>query len=93
MGVGVLGLVLRDVIVEPAWIAHLTTYLYEHMWRDGAPATDRMVALAVPFGLEVVMITGAASGFGELLALELATMGSRLVLGDRNGLAGGISAF
>ncbi len=33
---------------------------------------------------QVVMITGAASGFGELLALELAAMGSRLVLGDRN---------
>lgn len=42
---------------------------------------------------QVVMITGAASGFGELRALEVATMGSRLVLGDRNGLAGGISAF
>lgn len=33
---------------------------------------------------QVVMITGAASGFGELLARELAGMGARLVLGDRN---------
>jgi NAD(P)-dependent dehydrogenase (short-subunit alcohol dehydrogenase family) len=33
---------------------------------------------------QVVMITGAASGFGELLARELAVMGARLVLGDRN---------
>lgn len=33
---------------------------------------------------QVVMITGAASGFGELLARELASMGARLVLGDRN---------
>lgn len=33
---------------------------------------------------QVVMITGAASGFGELLARELAAMGARLVLGDRN---------
>lgn len=33
---------------------------------------------------QVVMITGAASGFGELLARRLAGMGARLVLGDRN---------
>ena len=33
---------------------------------------------------QVVMITGAASGFGQLLALELAAMGARLVLGDRD---------
>jgi NAD(P)-dependent dehydrogenase (short-subunit alcohol dehydrogenase family) len=33
---------------------------------------------------QVVMITGAASGFGALLARELAGMGARLVLGDRN---------
>lgn len=33
---------------------------------------------------QVVMITGAASGFGELLARRLAAMGARLVLGDRN---------
>ncbi|MNZ16746.1 4-formylbenzenesulfonate dehydrogenase TsaC1/TsaC2 [compost metagenome] len=33
---------------------------------------------------QVVMITGAASGFGELLARRLAAVGARLVLGDRN---------
>ena len=33
---------------------------------------------------QVVMITGAASGFGELLARKLAAMGARLVIGDRN---------
>jgi len=32
---------------------------------------------------QVVMITGAASGFGALLAQRLAVMGARLVLGDR----------
>lgn len=34
---------------------------------------------------EAVMITGAASGFGALLASELAAMGARLALGDLNG--------
>ncbi|MND54896.1 4-formylbenzenesulfonate dehydrogenase TsaC1/TsaC2 [compost metagenome] len=33
---------------------------------------------------QVVMITGAASGFGELLARRLAGMGAGLALGDRN---------
>jgi len=54
-GIGVLGLVLRDVIVEPAWIAHLTTYLYDSMWRQGAPATERMVVLAIPFALGLLL--------------------------------------
>ncbi|MFW2270706.1 SDR family NAD(P)-dependent oxidoreductase [Burkholderia orbicola] len=34
---------------------------------------------------QAVMITGAASGFGALLASELAAMGARLALGDLNG--------
>ncbi len=34
-----------------------------------------------------VMITGAASGFGALLASELAAMGARLALGDVNDTA------
>src|SRR5579872_4228124 len=33
---------------------------------------------------QAVMITGAASGFGALLATELAEMGTRLVLADRD---------
>lgn len=33
---------------------------------------------------QVVMITGAASGFGKLLAERLAAGGAKLVLGDRN---------
>ena len=55
VGIGVLGLVLRDVIVEPAWIAHLTTYLYDHMWRDGAPPTERMIWLAAPFAVGLLL--------------------------------------
>ncbi len=36
------------------------------------------------FHNKVVMITGAASGFGKLLAEQLADLGARLILGDRN---------
>lgn len=37
-----------------------------------------------PYRDQVVMITGAASGFGALLAKRLAGLGARLVLGDRD---------
>lgn len=36
------------------------------------------------FHRQVVMITGAASGFGKMLAEQLASRGARLVLGDRH---------
>ncbi|MQQ99234.1 SDR family NAD(P)-dependent oxidoreductase [Glaciimonas soli] len=36
------------------------------------------------FHNKVIMITGAASGFGKLLAEQLAGLGARLILGDRN---------
>lgn len=36
------------------------------------------------FSGKVVLITGAASGFGKILAERLASMGARLVLGDLN---------
>ncbi|MBL9101754.1 MAG: hypothetical protein JNL82_12400 [Myxococcales bacterium] len=55
VGVGVLGMVLRDVVVEPAWIVHLTTYLYEHMWRQGAPPTERLAVMAIPFALGLLL--------------------------------------
>jgi 4-amino-4-deoxy-L-arabinose transferase-like glycosyltransferase len=51
LGVALLALVMRDVLVEPAWIVHLTTYLYDHMWRNGAPTTTGLLVGAVPFAL------------------------------------------
>jgi len=76
VGVGVLGLVLRDVVVEPAWIAHLTTYLYDRMWREGAPPTERLIVMTVPFALALLLWAArrgraAAAGmvFSALLTL------------------------
>ncbi len=76
-GVGVLGLVLRDVIVEPAWIAHLTTYLYDGMWRDGAPPTGNMAWLALPFALGLVLwaLGGVRAAAGSLLLSGLLLIG------------------
>lgn len=55
LGAALLALVLRDAIVEPAWITHLTTYLYDHMWRNGAPETTGLVACALPFALGLAL--------------------------------------
>lgn len=55
LGAALLALVLRDVLVEPAWIAHLTTYLYEHMWRSGAPPTTALLYCAAPFALGLAL--------------------------------------
>lgn len=54
LGIGLLALVARDVLIEPAWIAHLTTYLYTHMWREGAPPVDVLTWLTIPAALGLV---------------------------------------
>lgn len=55
LGVVLLALVLRDALVEPAWITHLTTYLYDHMWRNGAPETTALIACGLPFALGLAL--------------------------------------
>jgi 4-amino-4-deoxy-L-arabinose transferase-like glycosyltransferase len=50
-GLCILGLVVREAVLEPAWIAHLTTYLYTGMWREGAPVPNRLVWISLPFAL------------------------------------------
>lgn len=50
-GVIVVG-VVRDACLSPAWLVHLTTYLYTEMWAIGAP---------VPWGL---LATGGVMMFG-----------------------------
>lgn len=54
-GLVVLALVVREAIHEPAWIAHLTTYLYTSMWREGAPIPRRLGLLAIPFALGLAL--------------------------------------
>ena len=54
LGIGIIALVVRDALHEPAWIAHLTTYLYTLMWRQGAPPVDPLVWLTLPFGAGLV---------------------------------------
>lgn len=47
----ILVVTVRAAIHEPAWIAHLTTYLYTGMWREGAPVPTRLAYVAIPFGV------------------------------------------
>lgn len=50
-GLTILALVVREAIHEPAWLAHLSTYLYTSMWREGAPVPNRLAFMAIPFAL------------------------------------------
>jgi 4-amino-4-deoxy-L-arabinose transferase-like glycosyltransferase len=53
-GCAVLYMVVQASLAEPAWIAHLTTYLYTGMWRQGAADVDRMLWCVLPFGLALL---------------------------------------
>jgi 4-amino-4-deoxy-L-arabinose transferase-like glycosyltransferase len=54
-GCAMLYMVVRACLDEPAWIAHLTTYLYTGMWRQGAAPVDRMAWCVLPFGLALLL--------------------------------------
>lgn len=73
LGAALLALVLRDALAEPAWLAHLTTYLYEHMWRNGAPPTTALVGCAVPFALGLALWAARRRRAG-LVAMVLAAV-------------------
>lgn len=49
LGIGVA--VVRDAILTPTWLAHLTTYLYTGMWTKGAPDVDRLAITTLPFAV------------------------------------------
>lgn len=53
-GCAILFMVVRATEDEPAWIAHLTTYLYTGMWREGAASVDRLAWCVLPFGVALL---------------------------------------
>jgi len=55
VGVAVLAGVVRDAMLTPSWIAHLTTYLYTGMWTQGAPPTWRLVVAVAPFAVGLLL--------------------------------------
>ncbi len=54
-GCAILYMVVRASLDEPAWVAHLTTYLYTGMWRRGAAPVERMAWCVVPFALGLMV--------------------------------------
>lgn len=58
LALAIAGLVLRQAVYEPAWIAHLTTYLYTGMWREGAPVPTRLVWMCAPLPIGVALWLG-----------------------------------
>ncbi len=49
VGVAIVVAVVRDAMLTPTWLAHLTTYLYTGMWTKGAPDVERLVITTLPF--------------------------------------------
>jgi 4-amino-4-deoxy-L-arabinose transferase-like glycosyltransferase len=69
-GCAILYMVVRASLHEPAWIAHLTTYLYTGMWRDGAAPTVRLVWCVIPFAIGL-LIWVARRGKAAVVAMVL----------------------
>jgi 4-amino-4-deoxy-L-arabinose transferase-like glycosyltransferase len=55
VGIALLVAIVRDAMASPAWIAHLTTYLYTSFWTKGAPDVDRLMITVAPFGVGLVL--------------------------------------
>ena len=53
--------VVRDAILTPTWLAHLTTYLYTGMWTKGAPDVERLAITTIPFAVGLLLWTFARS--------------------------------
>ncbi len=76
VGIGLTGMVLRDALHEPAWLAHLTTYLYTGMWKSGAPEVTRLVWTSAPMALALILwalYRGRAAAAAAALAGVLTT--------------------
>jgi 4-amino-4-deoxy-L-arabinose transferase-like glycosyltransferase len=55
LGLAIGVVVVRDALLTPTWLAHLTTYLYTGMWTKGAPEVDRLAIAVVPFAAGLVV--------------------------------------
>lgn len=55
VALAVLVAVVRDASVTTAWLAHLTTYLYTGLWRDGGPEVTALPYLVLPFALGLLL--------------------------------------
>lgn len=81
VGVAVLVAVVRDAFHTTAWLAHLTTYLYTGMWRQGGPAIDVLPWLLIPFalGLGALVLARHREAMAGLVLSALLTTGWAVV--------------
>ena len=56
MGLAIMYGVLRDLEISPAWLAHLTTYLYTSMWTKGGPEVGLAWWVCAPFALGLLAL-------------------------------------
>jgi 4-amino-4-deoxy-L-arabinose transferase-like glycosyltransferase len=83
VGLAALAVVIRDAIHTPAWLAHLTTYLYTGMWTEGAPAVTPLVLTCLPFAVGLLMWPRVAwRGYGVAAMVLGAVLTRSWVIGD-----------
>ncbi len=73
---------VRDAIHEPAWIAHLTTYLYTGMWKKGAPEVDRIAFAVAPFAIGMILWTFNRVRFGAVAMVLSGLLTTAYVIDD-----------
>ncbi len=81
-GVLVLAFILRDTSIQPAWIAHLTTYLYTGMWNKGAPDITPLLYCCAPFALAIGLWSFRRYREAVVTMLLSALLTTGYVLGD-----------
>ncbi len=69
LGLALVAVVIRDAMHQPAWLAHLTTYLYTGMWTEGAPPVTMLLATCAPFALGLLLWPWAPRKYALVLLL------------------------
>jgi hypothetical protein len=82
LGLAYLAFTCRDVYHEPAWIAHLTTYLYTGIWVQGAPDVDRLLWCCTPFAVGLLLLVVRRYRWAVAAMVVSATMTTAYVIDD-----------
>ncbi|MEM6989282.1 MAG: hypothetical protein AAF721_02255 [Myxococcota bacterium] len=82
IGIAVIVGVLRDLEANPAWLAHLTTYLYTGMWTKGGPDVTLAWWACGPFALGLVAWILARHRVAVAAFIFSATLSTAWVIDD-----------
>jgi 4-amino-4-deoxy-L-arabinose transferase-like glycosyltransferase len=82
VGLVVVAAAVRDVVATPAFVAHLTTYLYTGMWTKGAPETARLWITCAPFFAGLLLLGASARRWAVRAWILSAVLTTAYVIAD-----------